>query len=96
MTDARIYPGENDYKWREIDLTAARTNAKIFDEGISLTVVRVGTGTWSIKFNSVENDSIDSAELSDGDVFELEFSKVYMTNTSQTVTNPIFYLGRRG
>jgi len=60
MTDARIYPGENDYKWREIDLTAARTNAKIFDEGISLTVVRVGTGTWSIKFNSVENDSIDS------------------------------------
>jgi hypothetical protein len=96
MAGVKTQPLENDYKWREIDLTAARTDEKIFDEGISLTVVRVGTGTWSIKFNSVENDSIDSAELSDGDVFELEFSKVFMTNTSQTVTNPIFYLGRRG
>ena len=83
-----------------VDLTAARTDTSLVEEGLIpsgktfwyLIVFKVGGGTWSLKMKFSDGTYIEysSADLSDGYMMEKKFVDILFTNTSQTVVNPQF------
>ena len=82
-----------------IDLSTARTNQSLVEEGVLpanqtflyLTIMRRGSGTFSLKmkFNDGSTLEYSSDDLQDGYMMERRFVDVLFTNTSQTVTNPV-------
>jgi len=84
----------------EVSLATARSDASLIDEwGLtgkapfySLTVVEVGDGVFTVKVVFKDGRSIvfSQAELARGFVVDIEFTDLRMTNTPQSVTNPVF------
>ena len=56
-----------------------------------------GTGTYTIRFimEGREPIELDSTEINKGDEVNLEFKEVEFTNTTQSVTNPKFWIEKR-
>lgn len=92
------------------DLNIARTAKKLSDttggEGLFtyyadgwyyLKVVTKGTGTWTLDFvfDDDSTETVTSAEVEDGDEFILKWADLQLTNASQSVTDPKFWLERR-
>lgn len=61
---------------------------------VYLKVVTKGTGTFTLKFRFQDGStvSVASSEMEDGDEFTLEFVDLLLTNASQSVTNPTFWV----
>jgi len=82
---------ENDYIFREYDLGIARTDVALGIAGSSLTIKKL-TGEASIKFNDTAKDSIPLAEK---EIYDIEFTEIFLTNTAQAGLILQIYVGRR-
>jgi hypothetical protein len=101
---AEITRANRAYK-AEVSLATARSNASLIDEWgltnkapfFSLTIIRVGTGVFSIRtyFTATGYVEYTQDELSDGFIIDHQFIDLKMTNASQTVTNPKFLIDWR-
>ena len=88
-----------------LDLSTERSDKSLIEEGVlpsgkvfsSLTVVRVGTGSFTVKLKFADGSttSYSSDELVNGYMMDREFTDVLVTNSSQTVTNPTFVVDWR-
>ena len=80
-----------------IDLSSVRNKEVIANDGISITILEKGTGTWTLTLEFYDNSNLElqDTDLEDGDVLDYEFKKFKITNTIQSVTNPIFIIDYR-
>jgi len=85
----------------EVDLSVERVDRSLVEEGLIpagkeflyLTVVRVGTGMWSLKQRLLDGSTIEytNDELSNGYVIVRSFTDIIFTNPPQSgVQNPRF------
>ncbi|MEW5891292.1 MAG: hypothetical protein AB1768_20180 [Pseudomonadota bacterium] len=81
---------ENDYDYREYDLGTARDNAPLGLAGTSLTVKDL-TGTASVRFNSNTKPLVPLAK---GEVYQVAFTEVYLTNTAQAGQSLKLFIGK--
>lgn len=82
----------------DVNLATARDNVSLIGEWdlsgkapfFTVTVLKVGTGTFTIRTYFTAEDYAEYAhdELSDGYVIDRQFIDLRMINTEQTVTNP--------
>jgi len=72
----------NDYDVVDVDLGTARDNVAMGWSGIQLQIIRKG-GTFSLRFNSTAKPEIRDTDLADGDLIDMEFTEVYLTNSAQ-------------
>ena len=89
----------------EVNLETVRDNASLIEEWgltgkapfFSLTVLRVGTGTFTIRTYFTDTDYVEYAqdELGNGYLIDRQLVDLRITNTSQTVTNPKFIIDWR-
>jgi hypothetical protein len=83
---------ENDYTYVEIDLGTARTDVALGLSGTSLTVKDLTTGaSVSAKFNSTTKPAVPLAK---GEVYQLKFTEVYLTNTAQAGYTLKLFIGK--
>ena len=85
-----LVQGENDYDYQEIDLGTARADVALTLSGTSLTVKDL-TGTASIKFGSTAKPALP---LANGEVYEIRFDEVYLTNAAQAGQELKLFIGR--
>ena len=81
-----------------IDLSSiARNNEVIANDGIAITVLNKGSGTWILTLEFYDNSNLElqDTDLEGGDILEYEFKKFKITNTIQSVTNPTFIVDYR-
>lgn len=80
-----------------MSLATARTDVALGIAGSCLTIVDKGTGEWTIKikFGDGSNVQFDSADITDGDTWEVEFVDLLFTNAVQAFTGPSFYYAWR-
>jgi len=81
-----------------IDLSSIVRNKEVIAvDGISITILKKGTGTWDLTLEFYDNSNLElqNTDLEDGDILEYEFKKFKFTNTVQNVTNPIFIVDYR-
>jgi len=92
-----LYGPENDYDVFVLDLETAHTDLPANLAGTSLTVMSAGGAAWSMRFNDPTKAAIQSDWLTQGTVFQLQFSNVYFTNAAAPAgTAPaVFFIGRR-
>ncbi len=88
----KLLPQENDYDYVEIDLGTARTDAALGLSGTSLTVKDL-TGTASVRFNSTTKPLVPLAK---GEVYQVRFAEVYLTNAAQDGQSLKLFVGRVG
>lgn len=88
-----VYPmKENDYDYLVIDLGTARTDAVFNIPGTSFTVKKLtALNPVKIRFNDITKPQI---ELEEGDVFDFEFTRFYLTNEAEDA-RLIIFIGRR-
>ncbi|MEM2272539.1 MAG: hypothetical protein QXP56_07735 [Archaeoglobaceae archaeon] len=88
-----VYPmKENDYDYLVIDLGTARTDAVFNVSGTSFTVKKLtALNPVKIRFNDITKPQI---ELEEGDVFDFEFTRFYLTNEAEDA-RLIVFIGRR-
>lgn len=88
--------GEDDYDFGSYDLGDARTDTALNVSGYSLTVFSLD-GSCSIKFNLTSKPAIPLEALTWPVmvVFELQFTNIYLTNTSQSGKAIRFYAGKK-
>ena len=89
----------------EVDLSTARTDASLISEWgltgkapfFSLTVLRVGDGTFTLKVYFTDTDYVTYTqdELADGYIIDRQFVDLVMTNDAQSATNPKFIIDWR-
>lgn len=89
----------------EVLLTTSRDNASLTEEWglggkepfFTLTVLRVGTGAFTIRTYFTAEDYVEYAqdELADGYIMDRQFIDLRMTNASQSVANPRFIIDWR-
>ncbi|MEM3896170.1 MAG: hypothetical protein QW763_02760 [Archaeoglobaceae archaeon] len=83
---------ENDYDYLVIDLGTARTDAVFNISGTSFTVKKLtALNPVKIRFNDITKPQI---ELEEGDVFDFEFTRFYLTNEAEDA-RLIIFIGRR-
>lgn len=100
----RVTRANRAYK-AEVDLATARDDVSLIEEWgltgkepfFSLTVLLVGTGTFTVRTYFTDTDYVEYAqdELADGYVIDRQMVDLRMTNASQTVTNPKFIVDWR-
>lgn len=81
-----------------MSLTSGRTNVALGIQGLGLTIISKGTGTWTMKFKFGDETTcqFDSTEVNNGDSWELDFADILFTNTAQPLaTGPSFYYSWR-
>ena len=81
---------ENDYDYVEIDLSNARNNIALGLSGTSLTVIDL-TGTASVRFNANTKPLVPLAK---GEVYEIRFAEVYLTNAVQAGQTLKLFIGK--
>jgi len=82
-----------------VDLSIVRNDRSLIDEGelpagktfLYLTVLKKGTGSWSLKMKFSDNSTIEyfSDDLADGYLMDRRFVDILFTNSAQTVANPV-------
>lgn len=84
---------ENDYDYLVIDLGTARTDELFEIAGTSFTVKKLtATNPVKVKFNDVTKQAV---ELEDGDIFDFEFKRFYLSNTAEANAVLAIFIGRR-
>ena len=81
-----------------MSLAAARTDVALGVEGLCLTIISKGTGTWTMKFRFGDATTCQfaSTEVNNGDSWELAYSDILFTNAAQpAATGPSFYFAWR-
>lgn len=88
--------GEDDYDFQSYDLGDARSDTNLSLSGYSLTIFSLD-GSCSIKFNSSTKPAIPLEKLTWPSmvVFELQFTAVFLTNTSQSGKTLKLYIGEK-
>lgn len=88
--------GEDDYDVQSYDLSTVRSDVALGLEGTSLTVFSLD-GTCSIKFNSTSKPAIPLQKLTWPTMvlFDIEFSNIFLTNTSQSGKTLTIAIGKR-
>lgn len=91
--------GDNDYTIYQLDLTTAHTDLVVNIAGLNLTVLSLGGGPFTIRFereDGVVGPSIESTWLQRGDLFLLRFARLHFDNVATAGAAPaVFYIGRR-
>lgn len=82
---------ENDYTYQLIDLGVVRANVAMGLAGTSLTIKRL-TGNASIRLNDAGNDLVPLVE---GEIYELQFTEIFLTNAAQPGEELEIFVGRR-
>lgn len=81
-----------------MSLASPRTDVALGIEGLALTILTKGNGTWTIKFqfDDLTTCQFDSTEVNAGDAWELDYADILFTNTAQpAATGPSFYYAWR-
>ena len=81
---------ENDYDYQEIDLGTARTKEPLGISGTSLTVKGLA-GEATVRFNSEDKPAIP---LAAGEMYELRFTEVYLSNAEQPGKGLKLFIGK--
>jgi 3-mercaptopyruvate sulfurtransferase SseA len=69
-----------------LDLGVARSKQLIAYDVVAVTVLDKGTGTFTLTWHFYDGTefSLDNTEILNGDVFEWDVAKLYLTNTEQS------------
>jgi hypothetical protein len=69
-----------------LDLGVARTNQMIAYNVVAVTVLDKGTGTFTLTWHFYDGTefTLDNTEILNGDVFEWDIAKLYLTNAAQS------------
>ncbi len=90
---------DNDSRVVSVDLTQEHTEADPFVidvAGLNVTILDVGSGEWSLRFNAITNDAYPSTIIQRGDRWEQEFQRLYVTNPATPGASPLWlHIGRR-
>ena len=91
--------GDNDYSIYQLDLTTAHTDLVVDVGGLNLTVLSMGGGPFTLRFERVDGvvlGSIESTWLQRGDLIVLRFRRLHFDNPATAGAAPaVFYIGRR-
>lgn len=82
---------EDDYDIVEIDLELSRANKPLNLSGSSMTIKDL-TGTASIRFNSLDKKPVF---LVKGEVYDMEFTNLYLSNAAQLGKALTLFIGKR-
>ena len=87
---------ENDYSFSTYGLGATRDNVDLSLSGESVTIFKL-QGSCSIRLNGTAHDPIELNQLTWPSmvVFDMTFTNLYLTNTSQAGTLTL-HIGKRG
>jgi 3-mercaptopyruvate sulfurtransferase SseA len=69
-----------------LDLGVARDKQLIAYDVVAVTVLDKGTGVFTLTWHFYDGTefSLDNTEILNGDVFEWDVAKLYLTNTAQS------------
>jgi 3-mercaptopyruvate sulfurtransferase SseA len=69
-----------------LDLGVARSRAVIAYNVVAVTVLDKGTGTFTLTWHFADGTefTLDNTEILNGDVFEWDIAKLYLTNSAQS------------
>jgi 3-mercaptopyruvate sulfurtransferase SseA len=69
-----------------LDLGVARDKQLIAYDVVAVTVLNKGTGTFTLTWHFADGTelSLDNTEIMEGDVYEWDTAKLYLTNPAQS------------
>ncbi len=69
-----------------LDLGVARNKQQIAFNVVAVTVLDKGTGTFTLTWHFYDGTefSLDNTEILNGDVFEWDIARLYLTNAAQS------------